>query len=210
TKALIDSINVAYDERESRGFVRLNLIAVGLTLALIVFVLVALALVAVVPLVLGWIGLGEGMAWALSLLRWPLLLLFLMGALAVLYRYAPDRDEPRWRWVSPGAAGASVLFVVGSIGFSLYVSYSDSYDATYGSLGAIAVTMVWLFVAAYSVLLGAQLNAETERQTVRDSTEGRPEPLGRRGARAADTVGPTSEEGAGKEVGKGASRRRPD
>jgi membrane protein len=194
TKALIDSVNVAYEERETRGFVRLNLIAIGLTLALIAFVIVALALVAVVPLALRWIGLGEGMEWALSLLRWPLLLLFLMAALAVLYRYAPDRDEPRWRWVSPGAIAAAVLFVIGSVGFSIYVSRSDSYNATYGSLGAIAVTMVWLFVAAFSVLLGAQLNAETERQTRKDSTDGPPKPMGARGAHAADTLGPTSGE----------------
>lgn len=197
TKALIDSVNVAYAERETRGVVRLNLIAIGLTFALIAFVLVALALVAVVPLALRWAGLGDGLAWTLSLLRWPLLLAVLMAALAVLYRYAPDRDAPTWRWVTPGAIGASVLFVVGSVAFSVYVSQSGSYDATYGSLGAVAITMVWLFVAAYSVLLGAQLNAETERQTRRDSTVGAPKPLGARGAHAADTVGPTADERGG-------------
>jgi membrane protein len=168
TRALIDAVNVAYEQRETRGFVRRNLIAIGLTLALVVFVVVALALVAVVPLVLGRLGLGTGLAWAVSLLRWPLLLVVLMASLAVLYRYAPDRDELRWRWVSPGAIGAAVLLLVGSVAFSVYVSKSDTYDATYGSLGAIAITMVWLFVAAYSVLLGAQLNAETERQARRD------------------------------------------
>lgn len=194
TKALIDSVNVAYDERETRGIVRLNLIAIGLTVALIAFVVIALALVAVVPLVLERIGLGTGLEWAVSLLRWPLLLVFLMASLAVLYRYAPDRDEARWRWVSPGAAAASLLFLLGSIGFSLYVSRSDSYNATYGSLGAIAVTMVWLFVGAFSVLIGAQLNAETERQTRRDSTDGPARPMGGRGAQAADTVGPSAEE----------------
>jgi membrane protein len=192
TKALIDSVNVAYEERETRGFVRLNLIAIGLTVALIVFVLVALALVAVVPLVLQQLGLGGGLEWALSLLRWPLLLGFLVVALAVLYRYAPDRDEPRWQWVSPGAIAAAVMFVVGSAGFSIYVSRSGSYDATYGSLGAIAVMMIWLFVAAFSVLLGAQLNAEAERQTRRDSTDGPSRPMGARGAHAADTVGPSA------------------
>ena len=201
TRALIDSVNVAYEERETRGFVRLNLIAIGLTVALVAFVAIALALVAIVPLVLERLGLGTGLEWAVSLLRWPLLLLVLMGSLAVLYRYAPDRDEPRWRWVSPGAVGASVLFLVGSIAFSVYVSKSDSYDATYGSLGAIAITMVWLFVAAYSVLLGAQLNAETERQTRRDSTEGAERPLGARGAHAADTVGPGAPERGGGDRG---------
>lgn len=194
TKALIDSVNVAYEERETRGFVRLNLVAIGLTLALIALVVVALALVAIVPLVPARVGLGAERAWAVSLLRWPLLLLCLMVSLAVLYRYAPDRDQPRWRWVSPGAIAAAVLFLLGSIAFSAYVSRSGSYDATYGSLGAIAVTMVWLFVAAYAVLLGAQLNAEAERQTRRDSTEGAERPLGERGAHAADTVGPSAHE----------------
>jgi membrane protein len=208
TKALIDSVNIAYEERETRGFVRLNLIALGLTLALIAFVVVALALVAVVPLVLGPLGLGANLAWALSLLRWPLLLVFLMAALAVLYRFAPDRDEPRWRWVSPGAIGASVLFLVGSVAFSIYVSKSDTYDATYGSLGAIAITMMWLFVAAFSVLLGAQLNAETERQTRRDSTEGPAQPMGARGAHAADTVGAAAgERGVGRDEDRGGRDR---
>ena len=207
TKALIDSVNVAYEERETRGFVRLNLIAIGLTLALIAFVVVALSLVAIVPLVLSWVGLGEGLAWAVSLLRWPLLLLFLMASLAVLYRYAPDRDQPRWRWVSPGAIAAAVLFLLGSVAFSVYVSKSGSYDATYGSLGAIAVTMIWLFVAAFSVLLGAQLNAEAERQTRRDSTEGAEKPMGARGAHAADTVGPAAgERGTGPAAARGARR----
>lgn len=193
TRAMIDSVNIAYEEREKRSFVRLNLIAIGLTVALVLFVIVSLALVAVVPLVLERIGLGAGLAWTVSLLRWPLLLVGLIVALAVLYRYAPARDEPRWRWVSPGAIGAAVLFLFGSAAFSLYVSMSDSYDATYGSLGAIAVMMMWLFVAAYAVLLGAQLNAETERQTRRDSTDGPPRPMGARGAHAADTVGPSAD-----------------
>ncbi len=208
TRALIDSVNVAYEERETRGFVRLNLIAIGLTVALVVFVAIALALVAVVPLVLARLGLGTGLEWAVSLLRWPLLMLFLMGSLAVLYRYAPDRDEPRWRWVSPGAIGASVLFLVGSAAFSFYVSRSDSYNATYGSLGAIAITMMWLFVAAYSVLLGAQLNAETERQTRRDSTEGPARPMGGRGAHAADTVGPGAPARGADRAGRARVRER--
>jgi membrane protein len=211
TKALIDSVNVAYEEHETRGFVRLNAIALGLTLALVVFVVIALALVAIVPLVLGRLGLGTGLEWAVALLRWPVLLVFLMAALAVLYRYAPDRDEPRWRWVSPGAIGASLLFLLGSVAFSVYVSRSDSFEATYGSLGAIAITMMWLFVAAYSVLLGAQLNAETERQTRRDSTEGAEQPIGARGAHAADTVGPTAEERDGRpDAGRGGARRKED
>ena len=192
TKALISALNAAYAERERRGFVRLNLVALGLTLALIAFGLVAIGLVAVAPLALRRAGVGDAAGTALSLLRWPLLLAFLVVALAVIYRFAPDRDEPRWRWVSAGAVAASVLWLAGSAGFSLYVSRSGSYDATYGSLGAIAVLMVWLLVGAYALLFGAQLNAETERQTAIDSTEGPARPMGERGAHAADTLGPTA------------------
>jgi len=195
TRALIDSLNVAYDERESRGFIHLNLLALALTLALVVFVLVALALVAVLPLALARLGLDGALERTIALARWPLLLLFLMTVLAVLYRYAPDRDEPRWRWVSPGAASAALLWLLGSAAFSAYVSRSDSYHATYGSLGGVAVMMIWLFVGAFAVLLGAQLNAETERQTRHDSTEGAAEPMGRRRAHAADSLG---ESGSGR------------
>lgn len=194
TKALIDALNVAYDERESRGFVRLNLIAIGLTMALVGFVAVALALVALVPLVLEGIGLGAGAERALSWARWPLLAALLVVALAVLYRYAPDRDAARWRWVSPGAVIATLLWLAGSAGFSLYVSMSDGYHASYGSLGAVAVVMMWLFVGAFAIVLGAQFNAEAERQTRRDSTDGPPRPIGARGAHAADTLGPTAAE----------------
>jgi membrane protein len=194
TRALIDAVNIAYEERETRGWLRLTLVALGLTLALVAFVIAALALVAVVPLVLDFVGLGAAVEQAVALLRWPALLGLLIVALALLYRYAPDRDEARWRWVSPGAVTAAVLWMLGSVAFSVYVSYSGSYDATYGSLGAIAVMMIWLFVGAFAVLLGAQLNAESERQTRRDSTEGSPRPMGRRGAYAADTVGPSAEE----------------
>jgi membrane protein len=220
TRALIDSVNIAYEERETRSWLRLTLVAFGLTLALVAFVIAALALVAVVPLALGFVGLGGAAEQAISLLRWPALLGLLIVALALLYRYAPDRDEPRWRWVSPGAIAASVLWLLGSVGFSIYVSYSGSYDATYGSLGAIAVMMMWLFVGSFAVLLGAQFNAESERQTRRDSTEGGPEPMGRRGAYAADTVGPSADErvlgrdddtgmdpGRSKDEGQGGKRR---
>ena len=112
----------------------------------------------------------------------------------MLYRYAPDRDEPKWSWVSPGAIVATVLWLVGSIGFSIYTANFGKYNETYGSLGAVVVVMLWLFLTALAVILGAELNAESERQTRRDTTEGPEKPLGRRDAYAADTVGETAEE----------------
>src|SRR6202042_1368316 len=103
---------------------------------------------------------------------------------ATLYRYAPDRDKPQWRWVSPGAIAATILWVVASIGFTIYVTNFNSYDKTYGSLGGVIVLLTWLYLSALMVLLGAVINAQSERQTRKDSTEGAPRAMGRRGAHA--------------------------
>ena len=110
-------------------------------------------------------------------------------ALSFLYRYAPDRDEPKWRWVTWGSALAATLWVLASVAFSFYASHVGSYNKTYGSMAAVAVMMLWLYLTAGCVLVGAELNAELEHQTARDSTQGPPEPLGRRDATMADTVG---------------------
>jgi membrane protein len=112
-----------------------------------------------------------------------------MLGLAMLYRFGPDRDKPQWRWVSPGAIAATVLWIVASIGFTVYVANFNSYDKTYGSLGGVVILLTWLYLSALMVLLGAVINAQSERQTRKDSTEGPPRAMGRRGARAADTLG---------------------
>lgn len=191
TKALITGLNIAYDETEKRSFLKLNAEALGLTLAAIVAVLFAIGVITVLPAVLSSVAPGtEGL---LSWLRWPVLVGLFMVGVACLYRWAPSRDEPKWKWLSPGAATAAVLWVIGSGLFSLYVSKFGSYDKTYGSLGAVAVFLMWLYLTAYVVLLGAEMNSEMERQTKKDTTEGQPEPLGQRGAYAADTVGPSKE-----------------
>jgi membrane protein len=174
--AMMASLNIAYGEEESRGFVVLNLIALALTLVLFVFLGLSLMLVAVIPVVLNIVGLSGGAALVVQLLRWPVLAACLLLALAVLYRYAPDRKKARWAWVSPGALVGGILWLLGSVGFSLYVSYSGTYEATYGSLGAVVVMMMWLFVSAFAIMLGAEWNAETERQTRQDPTD---QPLGR-------------------------------
>lgn len=191
TKALITGLNVAYDERERRGFFRLNAIAIGITFAGIVGGLVVVTLVAALPSILRNLGLSMGYEWFFSLLRWPVLVVLFMSGLALLYRFAPCREAPRWKWLSPGAAAAAVLWVIASAAFSTYVSQFGNYEKTYGSLGAIVVFLLWLLLSAYAILLGAELNTEMERQTVRDTTTGEPAPRGERGAYAADTVGPT-------------------
>jgi membrane protein len=187
-KAMIEGLNLAYDENEKRGFFRLNLTAVGFTFAAVVFGAAALTLVAGLPVIIGLLPLGDAGRLLVSLLRWPLLAMFLLAGLAVVYRYGPSRERPRWRWVSWGAALAAVLWLVGSAAFSLYVANFGKLNETYGSMAAVAVLLLWFQLTSFVVLLGALLDAELEHQTARDTTEGPPRPLGRRGARMADRV----------------------
>jgi len=187
-KALMTALNIAYDESESRGFVKLNAVAFALTLGAILGGLLAIALVIVVPVIFEALGLGGLMGTLISWLRWPLLALGFVLALAALYRYAPSRSQPQWQWVSAGAVAATLLWLLGSLAFSIYVRNFGSYNETYGSLGAVVILLMWFWLSAYVVLLGAELNAEMERQTRRDTTAGQPEPMGERGAAAADTV----------------------
>ena len=188
-KAMIDALNVVYGEEEKRGFVKLNLISLALTLGALGVLLAAIGTVVVVPLALNWVGLGSTTEWAIALLRWPAMLAVLLLALAVLYRVGPSRRAPRWQWLSVGAVAAALLWILGSALFSLYLSKFANYDATYGSLGAVIGLMMWLWLSSISVLLGAELNSEIEHQTARDSTIGRDKPLGARGATMADTIG---------------------
>ena len=191
---LIEAINRAYDEKETRGFVRRKAIALGFTVGAIAFLVAAFTLVTVLPALLAKTSLGGPARVVFGVLRWIVLLGGMVVGLAVLYRYAPDRDEPRWRWVSPGALVAAVLWIVASIVFSIYTANFGKYNETYGSLGAVVVLLLWLFLTALVVILGAEINSELERQTAEDTTEGSEEPMGRRGAYAADTVGETAEQ----------------
>jgi membrane protein len=186
-RSLIEAINVAYDETETRGFLRLRLLALATTLGGLVIIIVALVSLTVLPT----IGDEFGSAGRLvaSIARWPLLAALMGFALAAMYRFAPDRDDARWRWVTPGALAAVVIWLGGSVAFTLYADHFGSFAETYGALGAVVVLMLWLFLTAMAVLVGAEINGETERQTVRDSTVGEQEAMGRRGAYAADTVG---------------------
>jgi membrane protein len=186
---MITAINIAYEEKETRGFLRLNLIAIGLTLGLLAGGIVAIALVAVLPAVVQLLALGPATKWLLLLAQWPLLIVLVMLGLAVLYRFCPNRDKPQWRWVSPGASAATILWIVASVAFTVYVANFNSYDKTYGSLGGVIILLTWLYLSALMVLLGAAINAQAERQTRKDSTEGSPRAMGQRDARAADTLG---------------------
>jgi membrane protein len=188
-QALIKGLNIAYDEQETRGFVKLRGLALLLTIGGIVVVLGAIALIAVLPAVLDRLGLGRAGELAISVGRWPALVILVAVALAVLYRLGPDRSNPRFRWVSWGALAAVVLWVVISAGFSYYVSNFGKYGQTYGSLGAVIVLLLWLWLSALAALIGAELDAEIERQTARDTTTGPERPMGARDATVADTLG---------------------
>ena len=188
-KAIMDALNVVYDEKEKRGFIKLNLVSLGFTLAGIATTLLALGAVVVVPLVLAYVGLGSFGEILLSALRWPVLLAVIIIGLAILYRFGPSRKEARWQWLSVGSAFAAVTWLISSGLLSWYLSRFANYDATYGSLGAGIGLMMWMWVSAIVILFGAELNSEIEHQTARDSTVDGEKPLGARGAAMADTVG---------------------
>ncbi|MFN3351379.1 YihY/virulence factor BrkB family protein [Pseudorhodoplanes sp.] len=188
-KAMIDALNVIYGETEKRSFVRLNLISLAMTLCGLVVLLLAIGTVVVLPLVFAWIGLQGFGEWAIAMLRWPAIMIVIALGLAVLYRFGPSRNAAQWRWLSVGAVVATLLWIAGSSLFSWYLSNFADYNATYGSLGAGIGLMMWLWLTSIAVLLGAEINAQIEHQTARDTTVGTPKPLGARGAVMADTVG---------------------
>jgi membrane protein len=165
-KAIFDALNVVYEVKEKRGFLRLNLTSLAFTIAALAAVLLMIAGVVAVPLALQWLGLGARAEWIIILGRWPALLLLLLTALGLLYRFGPSRPNAHWEWFSVGALGASLLWLVGSLLLSWYLSNFASYTATYGSLGAAIGLMTWMWMSAIVVLCGAELNSEIERRTI--------------------------------------------
>lgn len=188
-KAIFDALNVAYEEREKRSFIKLNLMSLSFTVGGIAALLLMVGAVVAFPLALDHLGLAPESKLIVALARWPLLFVILLAALAILYRFAPSRGSPRWQWLSIGALTAALLWIAGSALLSWYLSKFANYNATYGSLGAAIGLMTWMWMSAIVVMFGAELNSEIERQTLRDTTTGRPKPLGSREAVAADTVG---------------------
>jgi membrane protein len=193
-KAIIDALNVVYEERERRGFIHLNLVSLTFTVGGIAALLLMVGAVVAMPLALDRVGLEPEGQLIVSLARWPLLLIVLLIALALLYRFGPSRQEPQWQWLGVGSLVSALLWIVGSGLLSWYLSNFGNYNATYGSLGAAIGLMMWMWMSAIIVLCGAELNSEIEHQTVHDTTTGRPKPLGARGALMADTVGASAPE----------------
>lgn len=185
-QALIDGLNIAYGETEKRRFLALRGLSLGFTFAAIVFLTLVTGILVALPLVIGALGLWN---WWVVPARWLAVLGLATVAFAVVYRFGPSRQRARWRWVRWGATAAALAWLGGSLGYSWYLNHVAHYDATYGSLGAVVGFMMWIWVSAMVVLIGAELNAEIEHQTVLDSTTGPPKPMGQRGAVMADTVG---------------------
>jgi membrane protein len=188
-KSLFDTLNIAYAEDEKRGFVWLNVTSLIFTLSGIIFVVAALGSIVVVPVILNYIGLSNAGDLLLRIGRWPAMYLILTFALAIIYRYGPSRKVAQWRWITWGSAIAALLWLVVSGLFSWYAANFGKFNETYGSLGAVIGFMTWLWISAIVILLGAEIDAELEHQSERDTTTGSPKPMGARGARMADTVG---------------------
>src|ERR1700730_1075038 len=167
TGMLITAVNICYGEEEKRDFVSFNLHALALGAGLALFGVAALALVAVLPVALAFLPVADAWCELLALVRGPILAGIVILALAIVYRYAPDRAEPKWQWISWGSVAATALWILGSIAFTTYVSKVGSYDKTYGSLGAVIILLLWFYLTAYVILVGAELNAEIARQTTR-------------------------------------------
>jgi membrane protein len=188
--ALITAMNVAYNEHDRRSFLMRLLISLAFTIGGVLgFVLMVLLGVAV-PIVLAFLPLGNAAEWILLGVRWALLWVIAIFALATLYRFAPHRTRPRWAWVNAGSVIAATLWLLSSVLFALYVRYFDSFGEAYGTIAGVVVMLMWFYVSAYVVILGAEINSELERQTVEDTTIGPIKPIGERGAYSADTVGP--------------------
>lgn len=189
--ALMAAMNIAYDEREERGFVKQTLVAFGFTVAAVLGFIIVVAIAVGVPVVIEAIGLGSALEAVLGGLRWVLLWVFGVFGLAMVYRFAPDRADPQWRWVTWGSVIAITLWIVASALFSLYVRNFNSYNETYGALGGVVILLMWFYISGYVVMLGAEINSEMEHQTERDTTVGEPREMGQRNAHVADTLGDT-------------------
>jgi membrane protein len=188
-RALISALNIAYDEDEKRGFIKLYAVGFLLTVCLIVGAVLALIVIVAVPVALQFLPLGGLSSTLISVLTWLVMAAIVVFGLGVLYGYGPSRSPAQLRWISWGAIAAAILWLLASLLFQVYVANFANYTATYGSLGAVIALLMWLWVSAFVVLLGAELNAEMEHQTRKDTTTGPEKPLGARGAYVADHVG---------------------
>jgi membrane protein len=211
TQAMFAALNIAYGEPERRSIVRFYLSAIGYTVIGILGGVAMLFAIVYVPVLFDDAGHPEAYEMLVRYLRWPVFLLLTLFLLALIYRFGPSRRCAKWRWVTVGSVFAALVWLLASLGFSYYVSNFANYDRMYGSLGAVIVLLFWLYISFYIVLLGAEINAQVELQTVKDTTSGEPKPMGQRGAFVADHVagGPGGEEPIASEVDSDPSSAKP-
>lgn len=188
-KALFEAMNVAYEEEEKRSILRLHLVSFSFTLGAILIGVMFLLSVGVVPAALALLHLDSWTEWLVSLGRWPVLLVAVGIAISLIYRYGPSRNEAKLRWITWGSALATLVRIAASVGFSFYLENFANYNATYGALGAVVGLMMWSWLSVVILIVGAEINAEIEHQTARDSTMGERRSMGERGAVVADTLG---------------------
>jgi membrane protein len=191
-KAIFDALNVVYNETEKRSFFRLNLVSFAFTISILSFLLIAFGAIAILPLLTERIGVSAASAWVVAVAKWFLLFVAVSLVVALIYRFGPSRPQPRWTWISWGSVLAAILWLVTSVLFSWYAAHFGSFNQTYGSLGAIVGFMTWIWLSTIVILLGAELDAEIEHQTARDTTTDAAKPMGARGAYVADTLGEVS------------------
>lgn len=192
--SLMSATNIAYGEDEKRSFIVQVALSLLFTLGALLAFIVMLVLAVAVPLVLNFLGLSTWMQNAAAVLRWLLLWCFAVFVLGLVYRFVPSREQARWHWVTAGSVSAATLWLAGTVLFGVYVQTFANYQQSYGALSSVVVLLMWFLLSSFALMLGAELNAESERQTRRDSTTGPAQPMGHRGAFAADTLGPTAPE----------------
>lgn len=189
SKSVIEAMNIIYDEEDHRGFFKSAFLALGLTLLGIVLSILALAVIVGIPTITNFLDLPQVLETSVTIGSWVILLAIFSFFLSVIYRYGPDRNNAKWRWVSLGSVVAAVLWAITSLLFSWYAKEFGNFNKTYGSLASIIVLMTWFYLTSYVILLGGEINAEIEHQTKKDSTIGKEKPMGKRRATMADTLG---------------------
>lgn len=189
TASLMEGTNAAYDEEEKRTTIKLYAIRIGLTVFIVIGACAGFAITLLIPTATSLVDESPLMEWLVTAAAYATVFALTIFGLAVMYRYAPSRRNAKFRWISPGAALACVLWILASAGFAFYVGNFANYNETFGTLAGVVVLLMWFWISAFTILLGAEFNAEMEAQTEKDSTIGRDRPMGERGAVKADTVG---------------------
>jgi membrane protein len=186
--ALMNAMNMAYHEKEKRDFIHLTLVSLGFTIGGILFVGLSMAAITAVPPILEALRLGAFLEAGIRAVRWLLMIALFLVATALIYRIAPSRTHARWSWIVPGAIAASIVWLIASVAFSVFLENFSAYNATFGSLAAVAVLLMWFWLSAYAICMGAELNSQLELFTTRDTTIEQPARPGLRGAYVADHI----------------------